>query len=166
MALLDEILAWTQTLPLWQQDAARRLFQKPSGLSQDDYAELYSLLKKAHGFSSPVELAPVLLSRTHLPTSTAPESRVVLKAVRDLKHVNCIAPDQTLPFEESGMTIIYGGNGSGKSGYARVLKRACRCRDQQEKVLPNANDPAEYGGTPEAIFDVEVSGATKPVRWS
>ena len=55
MALLDEILTWTETaLPLWQRDAARRLVQNQSGLSDDDYTELYALLKAANGLPNPL----------------------------------------------------------------------------------------------------------------
>ena len=106
MALLDDILEWTQTLPAWQQDAARRLFQKPKGLSGQDYAELYSLLKAAHGLPNPEGFAPVPLSKDHLPSSPAATGTVKLIAMRELKHVNCIAPDQLLPFEPLGMTVI------------------------------------------------------------
>lgn len=166
MALLDDILAWTQTLPEWQQDAARRLFQKPERLSNEDYDALYALLKAAHNLPNPEGLKAVPLSKDHLPASTGNGDTVVLKAMRDLKHVNCIAPNQVLSFEPTGMTVIYGGNGSGKSGYARVLKRACRARDQNEQVLPDANDPAAQRCTPEAVFDIEAGGAPKEVKWS
>ncbi len=166
MALLNDILQWTETLPPWQRDAARRLFQKPEGLSKDDYDELYALLKAAHGLPNPKGFASVPLWETHLPTGLAGDDKVILKGIRNLKHVNCIAPEQNLPFETSGMTVIYGANSSGKSGYARVMKRACRCRDQKEQVLPNANDPAEQGSTPEAVFDIEVDGTSKTVQWS
>ena len=48
MALLDEILKWTESeLTPWQRDAARRLFQQDGQLSDDDYAHLYGLLKAA-----------------------------------------------------------------------------------------------------------------------
>ena len=58
MALLDEILTWTETaLPLWQRDAARRLVQNQSGLSDDDYTELYALLKAANGLPNPLACA-------------------------------------------------------------------------------------------------------------
>ena len=166
MALLDDILRWTETLPLWQQDATRRLFQKPEGLSSDDYSGLYALLKAAQNPPGPKQPTPVPLSRSHLPSALARGDTVILKGMRDLKHVNCIAPNQTLTFQASGMTVIYGGNASGKSGYARVMKRACRCRDQKEQVLPNANDPAEQACIPEAVFDIEVNGTPKPVQWS
>ena len=165
MTLLEDILQWTETLPLWQRDAARRLFQQPEGLSKDDYTELYALLKAAHNLPNPKGLMPVPLSKTHLPSSPAGGDSAILKGMRDLKHVNCIAPQQNLTFEPSGITLIYGDNGSGKSGYARVMKRACRSRDLKQQVLPDANDPGEQGCIPEAVFDIEVNGTAKSVHW-
>lgn len=68
MALLDEILAWTEnSLPLWQRDAARRLFQEQQGLADKDYEDLYALLKSAHGLPDPDNRAPVPLAAEHLP---------------------------------------------------------------------------------------------------
>ncbi len=165
MAILDEILVWTQTLPEWQQDASRHLFQKPDGLSKQDYDELYSLLKSYHQIPGVTAVASVPLSKGHIHSSTD-NTPVTLKAMYDLKHVNCIAPDQKLEFEPTGMTIIYGGNGSGKSGYARVLKRACRARDQKEIILPNANDPSEQGSVPKATFDIEIDSSPCEIKWS
>jgi predicted ATPase len=45
-------------------------------------------------------------------------------ALRELIGVNALASDQRLSFGTPGLTIVYGDNGSGKSGYARVLKAA------------------------------------------
>ena len=94
MTLLNDILKWTETdLPLWQRDAARRLFQQKDGPSGDDYAELYALLKAAHGLPNPLNLTPAPLAAEHLPAVLqAASGSIVLKAMRDLKHVNRIAP--------------------------------------------------------------------------
>ena len=166
MTLLEEILKWSEkNLRPWQRDAVRRLFQQESELSVDDYAELYALLKAAHGLPNPLELTPEPLTAAHLPTVFQAGDTVVLKAIRDLVDVNRIAPGQKLKFAPSGMTVIYGGNGSGKSGYVRVMKRACRARGQIEKVHQNANDPAAQNRLPEAIFDIEISGDQKSVPW-
>ncbi|BBJ22703.1 AAA family ATPase [Candidatus Nitrotoga sp. AM1P] len=167
MALIDEILKWSEEkLPLWQRDAARRIFQQENGLSVDDYAELYTLLKAAHGLPNPLGLTPEPLKAAHLPPVLQAGEKVVLKAIRNLVYVNRIAQGQKLNFAPSGMTVIYGGNGSGKSGYVRVMKRACRARDQAEKVLADANDPAAQNSVPKAIFDIEINGACKPIHWT
>ena len=167
MSLLDDILKWTEEkLPLWQRDAARRLFQQDGVLSDSDYAELYALLKTNHGFAAPPGLVPVPLAAGHLPAAPRPGERIVLKGVRHLKHVNRIDPRQELPFAEEGLTLVYGGNGSGKSGYARVMKKACRARDRDEKVHPDASDPDSANLVPEATFDIEVNGQPSSVRWT
>ncbi len=166
MALLNDILRWSENkLPLWQRDAVRRLFQKEDGLSSNDYAELYALLKNAHNLPNTLGLTPEPLKSSHIPTSLHPDETVTITALRDLMHVNLIAPRQKLEFSPTGMTVIFGGNGSGKSGYTRVMKQACRARDQSEKVHPNAYDPDAQVCLSEAVFDVEINGTPKSLKW-
>jgi energy-coupling factor transporter ATP-binding protein EcfA2 len=166
MSLLNQILKWTESLPLWQRDACRRLLQKESGLEEADHSELYALFKNENGIECDDALEPVPLTKGHLAAELAPGESVVIVSLRDLQNVNQISSDQTLTFSEAGMTVIYGGNGSGKSGYARVMKRACRARDQSEPIHPNANDPTAAKKVPTAKFDIKVGGTTHEVEWS
>lgn len=166
MSLLNQILKWTESLPLWQRDACRRLFQKETGLEETDHSELYALFKKENSIEADDALEPVPLAKEHLPAELAPGESVILIALRDLQNVNQIPGDHTLTFSNAGMTVIYGGNGSGKSGYARVMKRACRARDQSEPIHPNANDPTVAEKVPTARFDIEVGGSSHEVVWS
>ncbi|GEN23971.1 hypothetical protein HCU01_19200 [Halomonas cupida] len=166
MALLNDILEWTQSRPSWERDACRRLLQKEDGLEAVDYSELYTLLKEGNGIEVDNAVAAVPLTREHLPAERAPGETVTLVALRDLNDVNQIPNDHELTFSEAGMTVIYGGNGAGKSGYARVMKRACRAREQSDPIHPNANNPAAATKEPTAKFDVRVSGALKEVEWS
>ena len=149
-----------------QRDAARRLFEKEKGLEEDDYTELFVLLKAEHGLKNPDNLMAVPLACEHLPAEARPGETVILKAMRELTNVNRIAPNQTLPFGETGITVIYGGNSSGKSGYARVLKRACRSRDQSEPLHPDANNPSSSHAIPTAKFDIMISGISSEIEWS
>lgn len=166
MALLNDILEWTQSRPSWERDACRRLLQKEDGLEAVDYSELYTLLKKENGIAVDNAVVAVPLAREHLPAERAAGETVTLVALRDLNDVNQIPNNHVLTFSETGMTVIYGGNGTGKSGYARVMKRACRARDQSEPIHPNAIDPAAATKEPTAKFDVRVSGILKEVEWS
>ena len=166
MSLLNDILTWTETLPNWQRDAARRLLLSEEGLTVTDYDELYLLLKSEHGLPKPDDLNAQALSSAHLPAELAAGETVNLKTLRELKNVNKIPQDQSLNFSEQGITVIYGGNGSGKSGYARVMKHACRARDQSEPVHPDASDPDAATAIPSAIFDVEVGGNAEEIFWA
>lgn len=165
MSLLNDILAWATTdLTQWQRDAVRRLFQKGT-LDRQDLDDLYALLKSSHGLPDPQNRQPVPLAKEHFPAHESNLDSVVLRAMRDLKHVNRIAPGQKLEFAPRGMTMIYGGNASGKSGYSRVLKRACRARDLSETVHSDAFDGKAAARIPEATFDIEVGGHANSLLW-
>ena len=166
MSLLRDILKWTETLPSWQRDACRRLFEKESGLVEEDYNELYALLKKENGVELDDMLEPLPLVKENIPAELAIGETVILSGLRDLENVNQIPNGHALTFSEDGMTVIYGGNGSGKSGYARVIKRACRARGQSEPIHPNANDPTAATKEPAGKFDVKVGNTLLEIEWS
>lgn len=165
MSLLDDILVWAgATLNPWQRDAMRRLLLC-ADLTQDDFEDLFAMLKSSHGLPDDKNRTPVPLAQEHLPAPATPAAPISLVSLRDLKNVNRIATGQKLAFSPTGMTIVYGGNGSGKSGYARVLKRACRARDSSETVHPNAFDVAAAKNIPEAIFEVNIGGTLRSLIW-
>ncbi|RZL94536.1 MAG: ATPase [Variovorax sp.] len=164
MSILQEVLVWTQGLPSWQSDAVARLLAKQT-LTEGDLDDLYALLKAAHGIPDPKDRKPEPLTAGQIPAPVKETTHVQLRAMKDLRHVNAIAESQNLPFSAAGMTVIYGDNGSGKSGYSRVLKRACRARDQVETIHPNANLPAAMAGTAKATFEIAVNGVAQDVQW-
>lgn len=61
---------------------------------------------------------------------------VRLVSVGEVERVNRLAPNQSLTFGDSGVTVIYGHNGSGKSGYARLIRQMVRTR-HRDQVLPD-----------------------------
>ncbi|MCB8428052.1 AAA family ATPase [Klebsiella pneumoniae] len=164
MTILQEILTWTQGLPTWQSDAVSRLLAKQT-LTPQDYEDLYALLKLAHGIPDPQNRQPKPLTADQIPAQVEANMHIELRAIKNLRNVNAIAENQQLAVGPVGMTVIYGDNGSGKSGYSRVLKRACRARDQSEPIHPNANLPGVKAGNAQASFDIAIDGTAKEVRW-
>jgi energy-coupling factor transporter ATP-binding protein EcfA2 len=77
------------------------------------------------------------LDASHLTNCTATgHVATILTSVSDVQNANRLAPNQTLLFAESGITLIYGYNGSGKTGYGRILKQVCRSRhEKQDPIL-------------------------------
>jgi ABC-type cobalamin/Fe3+-siderophores transport system ATPase subunit len=165
MSILQEILSWTQALSPWQSDAVARLLGKHT-LTGDDLDDLYALLKVAHNIPDPKDRKPMPLRADQIPAPVKVTTHVELRAMKNLRHVNAIAENQHLPFSAAGMTVIYGDNGSGKSGYSRVLKQACRARDQMEAIHPNAHLPSCKAGTVEATFEIAVDGVAQDVQWT
>ncbi len=78
--------------------------------------------------------------------------------------MNALAEGQRLSFDKSGMTVIYGDNGSGKSGYARVLKKVCRARmPGDEAILRNIYGPGK--GPQRAVIDFLASKQNQSETW-
>lgn len=142
MTILDEVRQWAQEQCDWQREAVARLEEQLS-LDDADYEDLYAILKAARGIPDPQGRAP--RPKADKPNNLPIRSTdaVSLLAVSEARNVNALARKGSLTFAPAGLTVVYGSNGSGKSGYARVLKQTCFARDKREKVLPNANLPRD-----------------------
>lgn len=112
----------------------RRLFTK-DGLSPTDLDELTEICKSAHGLAptTPTEALKV----DHLRSRDESGAAQAISLVHLTHHngVNALAAEQTVSFGPQ-LTVVYGQNASGKSGYTRILKRACRSRNI-ENILGN-----------------------------
>lgn len=136
MSIERELLEFSKGRPAWQQDVVRRICTQPS-LSGDDLDQTIVNLKASQGLA--VEKALTPLAERHLSQRSAGQHLTTrLAAISDVKNANQLAPGQHLPFAVNGITLIYGDNGSGKTGYARIVKQLCRARrDKQEPLLGN-----------------------------
>ncbi|MCR4286686.1 MAG: ATP-binding protein, partial [Deltaproteobacteria bacterium] len=163
-SIYKEILDWSKDRPKWQRDALRRIVQSPIG--DEDADEILLLCKQENGLESlsTASLTPVPLAAQHLPSTDPLEDDVVLTGMNDIQNVNAIGSNG-LSFSPVGLNIIYGENGAGKSGYARVLKNACRARGSKPVVWPNAFKPSP-SGLPSARIDYVEGGASKEFAWA
>ena len=165
MDIAKEIYKWSKQLPSWQRDALRRLVKK-SQLADEDIQEVYALLLKGNGLTTKDPAPePRFLKMDDFTYSSAKGPTVVLKKLHSLDNVNALAPKQAIKFAEIGITVIYGRNATGKSGYARVLKRACRARGEEE-ILPNVFNAELSNRTASGIFEVEIDGQEKTIIWT
>lgn len=152
---LSEIVTWANSCPMWQRDALRRLCDKER-LSQEDLDSLLGICKGEQ------EGRPI--TAEHVRDPSASNLEVSLSKLHNLQHVNALQSGETLTFQKSGLTVIYGDNGAGKSGYARVLKQACRARlPKDDTVLPNVY--AAERGIPQAEVSFRVGGQNQSVTW-
>jgi energy-coupling factor transporter ATP-binding protein EcfA2 len=157
--VLEIILSWSKDRPAWQRDALRRIVQSQK-LNDTDIAELVALCKRGRTTAPDAsDLEPQPLEASHLPANPGAGASVSLTAIKDVSAVNNLAQGQTLAFAQAGITVIYGDNGAGKSGYARLLKRACRAR-HSEVILPNVYGvPASAAAS--ATFCFSIGGAAE-----
>lgn len=167
MNVFQEIRHWAASRPLWQQDAIRRIIQHGK-LSQDDVSDLYGLLKSEHQLGEDGLPTPqaVPLSGEETPGPGPRGQAVVLTSMHGLQNVNALASGQTLHFAHDGMSVFYGQNAAGKSGYSRVLKRACRAREIKEEILPDVFAESGTNDAAVASFDLLVDGSRTPMHWT
>lgn len=143
ISALHEVLKWSENLPDWQRDALRRIVSQES-VNDADVIELYSICRSKHsvGIHNGKVVVSQPLVAAHLPPAPGAASSVVLVSIGKFQHVNRLPSDQVLKFGAApGLTIVFGDNGAGKSGYARVVKKACRTRGIPPAIRPNAFQP-------------------------
>ena len=121
VTLEDDIAAWLADRPDWQKDVTAR-FCRNESLSAEDVAAIADQLV--------AETYPVAagITAADIPGSSATGKPVAIGAVLDVRGVNALLPDQRLTFAKFGLTIVYGDNASGKSGYARLIRQAVTAR--------------------------------------
>lgn len=161
--LESELLAWAAKEQLWQRDLLRRLAQGEL-LGAADYrayaneAERIELSKPAPWSSVPTDTGTpdfVSIDASHLQATDSGTPSVSVQKVMHLEGANDLAPGAAVTFAKSGLTIVAGRNGSGKSGYTRILKQVAASRGP-ERVLPNAFKP---NIVPKAVITYEIDSA-------
>jgi hypothetical protein len=82
----------------------------------------------------------------------------------DLKNVNALAHSQRIVFNAK-LTIVFGENACGKTGYVRVLKKAAAVRTS-ETILPDVSQGKHTGGSPCARIGYKLGpGDEQVVDW-
>ena len=126
-------------IPGWLSDTFRCIYDnKEHKLSSSDIERLAALLMGALD-GDENDIHPFVPPNTSHEVSNSQDIR--LFKIHALNNVNALDPKWELEFNPKGLTIIFGKNGAGKSGYARVIKRACNARAQGDKILSNVFQP-------------------------
>lgn len=114
-----EIVEWVHDQPYWVQLAVTKIWANQE-ITDDLIDELLSALKTEDGQSNDnkIDLSSVLKA----PSTAVGDVRLL--SVGDIEGIDALAPRSPLPFDQK-LSVIYGNNGSGKSGYARILKKLC-----------------------------------------
>lgn len=122
----EQLLEWAGNRSPWQRDALRRLALHGE-LTDEDLAALCFQIEQSAGLPGKDVPDPAPLAAEHLSDAGATDPKTVLASLGPVRHVDRLAPNQPpLRFAVNGVTLIYGANASGKSGYCRIAKQLCR----------------------------------------
>lgn len=131
----ENIRNWLHQQPDWLQQAAEILLASGSA-SDDDIQALAERLKTAEG-----QQVTATRSFDGLAPAAASANALRLVEIGDISGIENLNPNRPLAFGNGNLSVIYGHNGSGKSGYTRLLKRACG-KPRAAELRPNAFQPA------------------------
>lgn len=121
------LVEWAGNQSAWVGDSLRRIASAAHfSLSEQDEADILARVRgTAVGGGAAVPLCQPI-GAAHLPGAATAADRVVLSEIGPVQHVDRLAEGQVLRFAGDGITLVFGENGSGKSGYTRIAKRFCR----------------------------------------
>jgi len=136
MAIYNDIIEWSENKAPWIKDALRRLITQ-TAISEKDLDEIFLLLRKETGREY-IKLEPLPITNENIPDDKAFISdSIILNNIKNPSNINALHDESALIFNKIGLNVIYGDNGSGKSGYARILKKVCWSRDKNFQLKKN-----------------------------
>ncbi len=154
----QELETWARGFAPWQK-LSLGLAIRHGVLTEVQVNEVYSVFLHDSGLGDdPGTAIPEALTGRPASGALAP---IRLSRVDNLRAINALPDSAALTFSP-GLTVIYGGNGTGKSGFARILSNVCFSR-AQHTILPNVYE-ADGASVPEAeITVIEGNQVEKPI---
>jgi recombinational DNA repair ATPase RecF len=154
------LIEWANQQDHWVRALVSELISTRQGLLEERVPHYYELLLKEKELA-PGTVPDVPLLSGSLNGSGAGET-FILSALEGVQDVNALTPAQRIAFNPR-MTVLFGENASGKTGYVRILKRAAAVRTA-EAVLPNVI--AVSTKIPRARISYQIGTKSETLDWA
>jgi hypothetical protein len=141
LPLKNKIITWLQGYDYWFQYAGNRLLEGDN-VSDDLADKTYQLFKEDYSLKA-IEDERAEIVFNEIAAIELVAGNLQLQLIKEIENVNALATGQSIPINPN-LTIIYGGNGTGKSGYIRLLNNAFSSRGDKQ-ILPNVFSDATQG---------------------
>jgi len=147
----ENIVAWFNEQPAWMREAVET-YVKIGEIAESKISELADIcVLEANGD----DCSKYSVSDANL-LSMETGSSFAIKQISAIKGVNAIDTDKPMIFAEKGMNVIYGVNGSGKSGYIRIFKMISGAT-YREEIKANIYKKSKKI-KPECVVTIEEAG--------
>lgn len=151
MDLQKNITDWLKTLKGWQTELAYRILTKK--IEEADIANIVTMVKSNASFENK-EFPNFVNSRN--------EKQIKLLSIESIQNIESLAPRNSLKFDkDKNLTVIYGSNGSGKSGYTKIIKRISG-KPRAEKLKSNVFNPTPNG---KCTIKYSIDGIEQEHEW-
>lgn len=133
--LKAEVKKFADELPYWAKFLAKKILSD-NDISDNDIDTSYSYLLEQLKLKEEAE-KPEIAIDYNVANIGNYKTDLLLTKLENIEGVNALTENQTIEFSPN-LTIIYGANGSGKSGYVRLLKNAFYSKAPEE-ILQNVH---------------------------
>ncbi|WP_417351221.1 AAA family ATPase [Flavobacterium alkalisoli] len=150
--LKDQIITWVENQPYWFQYLSITILNG-NEISNEILDETLRYFLQDHSLIVKGEERQVLNFNKISDFENSHDNDLYLKSIKDIKNVNALAVGQSIEIHPN-LTIIYGANGTGKSGYVRMLNTAFKSRGDKN-IIKNVFKEDE--GEPSCTFEFSDS---------
>lgn len=133
--LETEVKKFADGLPYWAKYVCSEILLG-NELTEDKYDIAFSFLLEELSLKEKSERPELNISYNPNASEDFKE-HLIFNSLSNIQGVNALAENQSIELTEN-LTIIYGSNGAGKSGYVRLLKNVFYSKDR-ESILENIN---------------------------
>lgn len=156
----DDFEVWLGERTRWLQTAAKNLIETKRLPTDDQIVELARLCMIESKKGDDPSFSTVTPGSLAL---AANRPAIRIEGIVEVHGLNAIKSGAALPLSPSNITVFYGQNGSGKSGYARLLKQASGSRSRDE-IHPNVF--VEEQEACRAKFHVSSGDEKRTIEWT
>src|SRR5690554_2181156 len=157
MPILNDIIDWIENKPSFWQVAIDRLIRN-NELTETDISELKEICKADFGLSEFGFDAVDIDDLRSFANNSASDANIILSKITNVDNINALSKSGELEFAPSGLTVMYGDNGSGKSSYVSILKHSCNTRGLKPRINANLFEPAGAGNDKKADIEYTSDG--------
>lgn len=154
--VVDFLWDWTDGKALWSRFLVKQVTETEERLSEEDRKDVFSYYLQSLGLMK--GLPELTIGK---PTYSPVAQQMQLLTLSEISGVNRLADDQTIAFSPN-LTVVYGENGTGKTGYSRILKSLGFSYDPNSNILP---DIFSKKLPPSARISYSVNGTQKEFLW-
>lgn len=163
-SILDYLWDWAKSRDRWACLLVSKLCASRSALEDSARDEVLQCFLEDHELEAKTERAIPGHTTVDTYQSASASKALRLLSLESIQGVNRLLPNQKLHFG-SALTVIYGDNGSGKSGYARILHSLGCGFTQAEEILSNIDSASPL--PQQAILTYEdATGAPNTFNWT
>lgn len=155
--IVDFLWEWAESNGEWSKLLIDKIVSTESNLLPSDRNQVFNYF--LHSINQHTGLPALTTTKpNYVPTDKV----IKLETLSDITGVNKLAKNQTLKFSKN-ITVIYGENGTGKTGYGRILKSLGFSYDPNNTVHPNIYGAIE---AKTAIINFKSNGVTQTFNWT